>query len=278
MVINGAMLQDFSLNYDAIENNKHKYMPDSVFETHMELPVALYRLCFCYIPFCAVTCHCWYLLNKKSSPTNRPMKMNITYVILTICCTAEILLTGAKIVLVAMDIYQNQKPMDNDIPLYILTILECLLILIGCLCQFGIIYLANSHAVNEPIQNVEGLFYYLAAFNFSQWALNSFMETGYLTHRIEMNRSVVPAWEAVVHLCMPLITYFRYICAFLILDAKTCIENDIEMLSRGADNLIHENSRFRYRVTGHGINRQEPIGASYEGMDERSALLCHMPN
>ena len=71
--------------------------------------------------------------------------------------------------------------------------------------------------------NIQSLLYYLAAFNFCDYAVISMSEGTYVAHHVETHGQYLPTWKGVVHVTIAFIAYFRYTGIFLILDVNTAL-------------------------------------------------------
>jgi hypothetical protein len=215
-----------------------------------------------------VTLHVYVVLSKnKGSRCAEQQGLNVTYIILNLCCLAFLVyfiieVTSAIIELYThlaghkeVDITPSYYHVDIKVSLVTLSLCESTLILVQFYLQTGIIYTANSFKLKTQVQSIDKLLNHLAMFNFAQWIVKSFLETHYKSHNINLlhEPDMASMWNSVVSICMPLMAYFHYISTFHLIRLTGNVQHDLpDDNPNNKDGCINSSTQV-HRVDAHSV-------------------------
>ena len=133
-----------------------------------------------------------------------------------------------------------------EITIYVLSAMECFLYVPQFILELAVIYLGERRLANihhRLYGTLQGVLSFLVIHNLMHWAVDSFLETRFLTSRGDLQQNT-RSWNIFVQLFVPPCIYFRFLAMFLFLRVKNLMRQD------EARNTLRTTARFLESTNG----------------------------
>ena len=236
--VEATAIKFYAINQEYVDDNKG-YLLDEKLQLYVQIPVSLIRITCNLVPALIVTAHCTMIAKSFKVTRHNARHLTGTYVLVGLAASSNIVLYGFDII-ISVKQFAHNKYYADSISYALRTVESLYIVQIGL--QTWLIYLCKTFQAREHAQEckckqcrfyngMEGLMGYLVMFNFCRWIINSFLESDFKTQELVFKNVESPdelkeTWTSLVHLCIPLAAYFRFVSCFLFLEIKCMLKTD----------------------------------------------------
>ena len=216
-----ALLIKFFLIHEELVKEGSSYVSADYIHYYCNVPLIVFCIVVDGIPLLTVTCHCVCVIREFPHKRKHPPAYKNSILLALLGITV---LTSFKIIVSAIKLHKQTGEYSERV-LQLLTLLECSVFLPQYFLQSLLIYVGQrrlSDPSNAQYATLRGALSYITMNNFVHWGISSFLETEYLTNRMELHKDV-QLWDTLVLLFTPTFIFFYFLSTFLLLQVKTLL-------------------------------------------------------